>query len=94
MMADPPHPAGVALGRALADELVLASQLLADLAYELGSDETTLRRHLSSLQKLDRVTQMQLAVAELLRGDVGIDAITLEDMKQRIGVQIGQSSCH
>jgi hypothetical protein len=37
---------------------------------------------------------MQLAVAELLRGDVGIDAITLEDMKQRIGVQIGQSSCH
>ncbi|MEP9400781.1 hypothetical protein [Sphingomonas sp. VNH70] len=81
-------PAGTTLAGALADELVLASQLLADLAYDLAGDEATLRRHLTSLQQIDRVTQMQLAIAALLRdglSDAGaVQAVTLDEMRQRI----------
>ncbi len=73
------------LALALADELVLASQRLGDLAYDLASDEVTLRRHLTSLQEVDRVTQMQLAIAELLRaGPDAINAVTLDEMRQRL----------
>jgi hypothetical protein len=85
----------VPLAAALADELVRASTMLADLAYDLGSDEVTLRRHLSSLQQIDRVTQMQLAIADLLRGhaegegDEALAAVTLEDMGQRLRLALG-----
>ncbi len=89
----PRRPGDRALGQALADELVLASQMLADLAYDLGSDPATLRRHLTSIQEIDRVTQMQLAIAELLRAgsdtDAGVRAITLEDMRERITLRLG-----
>lgn len=76
------------LAHALAAELVLASGMLAELAYDLGSDGETLRRHMSSLQRIDHVTQIQLAIAELLRnavaGDAGVDAVTLQDMADRL----------
>ncbi|KTT68843.1 hypothetical protein [Sphingomonas endophytica] len=75
------------LARALAAELVLASSMLADLAYDLGSDGDTLRRHMGSLQRIDHITQIQLAIAELLRdsdtgGDIG--QVTLQDMADRL----------
>lgn len=76
------------LAQALAAELVLASGMLADLAYDLGSDGDTLRRHMGSLQRIDHVTQMQLAIADLLRSandttpDIG--QVTLQDMADRL----------
>ncbi len=91
-----PHPEGMTAGagvtrplaKALAAELVLASSMLADLAYDLGSDGDTLRRHMASLQRIDHVTQMQLAIAELLRGDDAsngdIRGVTLQDMADRL----------
>ncbi len=75
------------LAQALAAELVLASTMLADLAYDLGSDGDTLRRHMASLQRIDHVTQMQLAIADLLRdadGIGGIEQVTLQDMADRL----------
>ena len=77
-----------ALAFALAAELVQASNMLADLAYDLGSDENTLRRHMASLQRIDHVTQMQLAIADLLRTPddmaANLGQVTLEDMAARL----------
>lgn len=76
-----------ALAGALADELVLASKMLGELAYDLGSDDVTLRRHMASLQKVDHITQIQLAIADLLRhrdGESRLAGITLEDMALRL----------
>lgn len=76
------------LAHALAAELVLASGMLAELAYDLGSDGETLRRHMSSLQRIDHVTQIQLAIADLLRnaddGSASVDTVTLQDMADRL----------
>ena len=76
------------LGKALADELGIASRLLGELAYDLSSDEATLRRHLTSLQAIDHVTQIMLAVADLLRaeGDSAelLASVTLESTAGRL----------
>jgi hypothetical protein len=76
------------LAQALAAELVLASSMLADLAYDLGSDSATLRRHMASLQRIDHITQIQLAIADLLRTSDGaaddIGQVTLQDMADRL----------
>ncbi|MFK3888619.1 hypothetical protein [Sphingomonas sp. NPDC079357] len=76
------------LAQALAAELVLASSMLADLAYDLGSDGATLRRHMASLQRIDHITQIQLAIADLLRTSNGSDGdiaqVTLQDMADRL----------
>lgn len=84
----PSTSCGTPLALALADELVRASQLLADLAFDLGSDPGTLRRHMSSLQRVDLVTQIQIAVAELLRSPVItpdlLKSVPLEDMAARL----------
>jgi hypothetical protein len=83
-----------ALARALADELVDLTRSLADLAYELAADPATLRRHMHSLQAVDRVTQTQLAVAELLRATGPIErrlaAVTLEDMAVRLNDRLAR----
>lgn len=79
------------MGDALADELVRASAMLGDLAYELGSDETTLRKHLTGLQSIDHVTQILLNLASVLRGGDGQDhlaEVTLEDMLARLRVHM------
>lgn len=83
------------LAHALANELVLASGMLADLAYDLGSDGDTLRRHMASLQRIDHVTQMQLAIADLLRGvgeDGGIGQVTLQDMADRLRASVAEAA--
>jgi hypothetical protein len=86
-------PAIIPLADALADELVLASRMLNDLAYDLGSDEATLRRHMASLQKVDHITQIQLAVADLLRNrdetDTRLAGVTLEGMAERLRAAMG-----
>ncbi len=86
-------PATIPLADALADELVLASRMLNDLAYDLGSDEATLRRHMASLQKVDHITQIQLAVADLLRNrdetDTRLAGVTLEGMAERLRAAMG-----
>ncbi len=91
-MVDPPG-IGRPLAAALAEELVLATQILGELAYDLGSDPDTLRRHMTSLQKIDLVTQMQLAVADLLRMQTACDdvaaMVTLEATAARLRDAIG-----
>lgn len=76
------------LALALAEELVFASNMLNDLAFDLGSNGETLRRHMASIQRIDYVTQIQLAVAGLLRIDGPTDAdlgtVTLQDMADRL----------
>jgi hypothetical protein len=72
------------LALALADALVALTASLSDLAYDLGSDAETLRRHMASLQEIDRITQGQLAIADVLRSTepVGdrLAAVTLEEL--------------
>ncbi|WP_246616641.1 hypothetical protein [Sphingomonas yunnanensis] len=76
------------LALALAEELVFASNELNELAYDLGSNGETLRRHMASIQRIDYVTQIQLAVATLLRidgaSDTDLGAVTLQDMVDRL----------
>lgn len=73
-----------ALAHALADELVGLTGLLADLAFDLAGNPETLRHHMHSLQAVDRITQAQLAVAELLRSAAPVEqrlaAVTLEEL--------------
>ncbi len=82
----------IPLAEALAEELVLASRMLNDLAYDLGSDEGTLRLHMASLQKVDHITQIQLAVADLLRNweetEACLAGVTLEGMADRLRAAI------
>ena len=72
------------LNLALADELVSMSQILSDLAYDLGMNPVTIRAHMASLQTIDRLTQAQLAIADVLRSQEPIasrvQAITLESL--------------
>ncbi|MBV7257150.1 hypothetical protein KCG44_10190 [Pacificimonas sp. WHA3] len=83
----------ISLPEALADELGIASRLLADLAYDLGADEETLRRHLVSIQKIDQVTQMLLIVADLLKTleepEQSLESVTLADMAERLRGAVG-----
>ncbi|MGO1303444.1 MAG: hypothetical protein ACTMKV_01530 [Sphingomonas parapaucimobilis] len=85
-----------ALARALADELVELTRSLADLAYELGSDPDTLRRHMVSIQAVDRITQSQLAIADILRSDAPvaarIDGVTLETLADRLRTRMAKAA--
>jgi len=58
-----------ALARALADELDALGIIVSDLAEDLAGDPETVRRHMTSLQSVDRLSQTQRAIAELLRAD-------------------------
>ncbi|SEN79088.1 hypothetical protein SAMN05192583_3569 [Sphingomonas gellani] len=84
-----------AYAEALVAELTRASVMLGDLAWELGGDPDTLRRHMDSLQQVDHITQIQLAVADLLRDaddpDAAVSRITLEDMAVRLRDALGGS---
>lgn len=84
------------LARALADELVDLTRSLADLAYELGSDPDTLRRHMVSIQDVDRITQSQLAIADILRSDAPvsarIDGVTLETLADRLRTRMAKAA--
>lgn len=75
-----------ALALALADGLVELTQSLSDLAFDLGGDPDTLRRHMHSLQAIDRITQAQLAIADVLRStapaEQRVAAITLESLSR------------
>lgn len=77
-----------ALARALADELVGLTALLSDLAFDLASNDATLRQHMHSLQSIDHITQAQLAVADILRSnldpDARVDAVVLESLAANI----------
>lgn len=85
-----------ALADALADELVRATARLGDLAYDLGSDDETLRRHMASIQAIDLVTQTQLAVADVLRATAAVDeriaGVTLEDVAGRLRAAMAQAA--
>lgn len=77
-----------ALAHALAEELVGLTSLLADLAYDLAGNPDTLRCHMQSLQDIDRITQTQLAIADVLRSsepvETCLDAVTLDDLAGRL----------
>ena len=84
----PAQPVDPALARALADELVTLTRSLGDLAFDLGKEPETLRRHMASLQAIDHITQAQLVVADLLRSDAPlserIEDVPLQDMADRL----------
>ena len=73
-----------ALSHALADELTALTGVLGDLAYDLAANADTLRAHMHSLQAIDRITQAQLAMADVLRSSAAsedrVAAITLESL--------------
>lgn len=77
------------LAHALADELVLLSRDLGRLAAELGGDAATLRRHMGSLQSIDRITQVHDALATVLRAEGASEerlaVLRLEDLHGRLG---------
>jgi hypothetical protein len=94
-MADLADGIEPALALALADELVDITELLSALAQDLAADPATLRRHMRSLQAVDRVTQTQLAVAGLLRAGgaaagQALDAVVLEDVAARVKRRLAQ----
>lgn len=76
------------LAKALAEELVLLTNELAQLAFDLGQDPNILRNHIETLQKVDLITQTQLGVADMLRSESNVserlDDLTLEDMAKRL----------
>lgn len=86
-----------ALAHALADELVGLTGLLADLAFDLAGNPDTLRQHMHSLQAVDRITQAQLAVADLLRStapaEQRVATVTLEDLGARIRQNLARYRC-
>jgi hypothetical protein len=71
-VAGSPGSVDAPLALALADEMVALTSGLADLAYDLGSEPETLRRHMASLQAIDEITQRQIALADVLRSDAAI----------------------
>lgn len=77
-----------ALAHALADELIGLTGLLADLAFDLAGNPDTLRHHMHSLQGIDRITQAQIAIADVLRApglpDRALAAVTLEELAASI----------
>lgn len=87
-----PLPLDVMLHHALADELVALTHILSNLAYDLGSNPTTLRAHMESLQAIDRLNQTQLAIADVLRSGETVDrrvrAITLEELSTRLSERL------
>ena len=87
-----------AWAHALADELVGLTGLLADLAYDLASNPDTLRHHMHSLQSVDRITQTQLAIADLLRAPGGIEdalgTVTLEELGVSVRASIARYRLH
>lgn len=60
-------PLAPALAQAIADELVTLTEMLAVLADDLGSDIEIVRRHIGALQAVDQISQVQLALADVLR---------------------------
>lgn len=83
-----------AFAHALADELVGLTTLLADLAFDLAADPDTLRRHMHSLQGVDRITQVQLSIADMLRSsapvDARVEAVTLEELGASVRESLGR----
>jgi hypothetical protein len=85
----------------VAEELVALTSAISDLAYDLGSDPETLRRHMGSLQSIDLITQIHLALAEFLRSSDSLEArvsnVTVEALADRLreklerGAEIGRA---
>lgn len=73
---------------AVADELVALTRALADLAFDLADDPEVARRHIEALQAIDLVTQVHVALAELLRSTAPlgrrIDAVTVQALADRL----------
>lgn len=59
---------GPMLANAMADELVALADALSTLACDLGSNVEIVRRHMTALQAVDQISQVQLAMADILRG--------------------------
>ncbi len=87
-------PVEPAFAHALADELVGLTTLLADLAFDLAGNPATLRHHMHSLQGVDRITQAQLAIADMLRSSAPVDqrveAVTLEELGASVRESLGR----
>ena len=73
---------------AVAEELVQLTAALSELAYDLGGDPATVRRHMSSLQSIDLITQIHLALAGLLRSEASVAdrlaQVPVESLEERL----------
>ncbi|WP_139198066.1 hypothetical protein [Sphingomonas gellani] len=82
-----------AFAKAVAGELVRLNGSLDRLLVALAGDPEVLRRHMTDLQAIDDMSQVQCALADLLLSDepmgAGIDAVPLEAMAARLrdGIQ-------
>lgn len=87
-----------AWGHALADELAELTALLSDLANDLTADPATVRRHMHSLQAVDRVIQGQIAITGFLRAqdapDHALTLATLGDMVDRLKERLAHHRTH
>lgn len=76
------------LARAVADELIRLNGSLDRLMIALAGDPDVLRRHMTDLQAIDGICQVQRALADLLLSEepvgASIDAVPLEAMAARL----------
>ncbi len=76
----------------IADELVGLTAALSDLAYDLSGDPETVRRHMGSLQAIDLITQIHLALADLLRASgpfaERVNRVTVEAIADRMRAKL------
>lgn len=88
-------PLGPALADALADELVALTAVLAAFAAELGADIEVVRRHMGALQAVDHISQVQLALADILRAHGSdrdrVAAVPLEALASRLHAAVLQA---
>jgi hypothetical protein len=79
---------GPVLANALADELVALTDTLSALACDLGSNIEIVRRHMTALQAVDQISQVQLAMADILRGSGSdserVSGVRLEALAERL----------
>lgn len=83
---------GKAGAAAIAAELVALTGRIGDLAFDLCSDPEVLRLHTGSLQAIDLITQIQLALADVLRSDAPladrIAGITVEQLSASLSARL------
>jgi hypothetical protein len=81
-----------ALNRAVADEMSALADRLCKLACVLASDPALVTQHMDELQSIDLMTQIQRALADLLRQDDApadrIARIPVEALAMRLEARI------
>lgn len=84
------------VAEAVAAELVGLTRSLSDLAFDLGNDPVTVRKHMASLQAIDLITQIHLALSDLLASPAPLserlNAVPVEALADRLSQRLGLNS--